>query len=227
MGEKDLVDIRSKSRLHRWPALIALGAIAAILFVVPVLAMIRFREEILQAEAYGYLGVFVVGLLCGISIIPSPSQLLIFTFGSVLKNPLYVGLIAGFGSGVGGLTVYLTGAGIQNVVTRLRIDTTAIRNKLGIEDGPTYKTPTFWAKAISWYNRATQWVSGKGGTWALFITSAMVFSPFYPAALAAGSLKMGVGKFFLISWAGKTVRYLYVAAAGYWGLNFILKWFGN
>jgi len=43
------------------------------------------------------------------------------------------------------------------------------------------------------------------------------------AGLAAGSLRMGLLRFFLISWAGKTVRYLYVAVAGYYGLEFILK----
>ena len=47
-----------------------------------------------------------------------------------------------------------------------------------------------------------------------------------PAGLAAGSLRMGLVKFFLISWAGKTVRFLYIAYAGYWGLQFILKWIG-
>ena len=44
-----------------------------------------------------------------------------------------------------------------------------------------------------------------------------------PAGLAAGSMGMGLIKFFLISWAGKTVRYLYVAAAGYYGLEFVSR----
>ncbi|MFC2021250.1 hypothetical protein ACFLU1_05675, partial [Chloroflexota bacterium] len=84
----------------------------------------------------------------------------------------------------------------------------------------------FWLKGEALYNRLVKRVGGKGGYWILFITSAMIISPFYFAGLAAGSLRMGLLKFFLISWSGKTVRYLIIAFAGDLGLRVILRWIG-
>ena len=185
-------------------------------------ALLYFQEEIQQAQGYGYIGVFVVGLLCGITIIPAPTQLLVFTFGHVL-NPIWVGLIAGLGSATGGLTVYLTGAGAQTIWTKLRNKEQSLQHRLSIDgDKASLEQSRFWSWGKTFYDKLTRWINGKQGAWALFFTSAVVISPFYPAGLAAGSLGMGLLKFFLISWAGKTVRYLYVALAGYWGLEFIL-----
>src|SRR3989304_3153493 len=109
----------SRNRGLGWHHYLSIISLAAIFFVLPVIALLYFQEEIQRAQAYGYAGVFVVGLLCGITIIPAPTQILIFTFGHVL-NWWLVGLIAGLGSATGGLTVYLTGAGAQNIWSRLR-----------------------------------------------------------------------------------------------------------
>ena len=191
--------------------------------MLPMVALLYFGDEIKQAQTYGYVGVFVVGLLCGISIIPAPTQLLVFTFGHIL-NPIFVGLVAGLGSGAGGVTVYLTGAGVQTVWTKLLNRERAIQHRLGIDSdqsGP--EQFRFWFRGRAFYDKLAGWISGNKGAWALFVTSSIIISPFYPAGLAAGSLHMGLVKFFLISWAGKTVRYLYVAAAGYYGLEAILR----
>ncbi|MEK7354711.1 MAG: hypothetical protein AABZ77_09425, partial [Chloroflexota bacterium] len=106
--------VESKQRGMRWHHYLSIIIVLALFIVLPVVALLHFQEEIKQAQAYGYAGVFVVGLLCGITIIPAPTQILIFTFGHVL-NWWLVGLIAGFGSATGGITVYLTGAGAQNI----------------------------------------------------------------------------------------------------------------
>lgn len=105
-----------QKRSWRVYLIISLGALLTIL---PVVAIVYFREEIKQAQGYGYMGVFFVGILSGVSIIPAPTQLLVFTFGSVL-NPLYVGLVAGFGGAIGGITVYMTGASMETVWSKLR-----------------------------------------------------------------------------------------------------------
>ncbi len=215
---------RPKSRWRSYLIIISLGTL---FIVLPIVALVYFREEIQQAQGYGYMGVFVVGLLCGITIIPAPTQLLIFTFGNVL-NPVYVGLVAGLGGAIGGITVYLTGTGVQTIWSKLRKRERALQRRLGLDKGMIEPSESqFWSKGKAFYDKLVNWVGGKRGSWALFVTSAMVISPFYPAGLAAGSLKMGLLRFFLISWAGKTVRYLYVAFAGYWGLHFLLKWFGG
>jgi membrane protein YqaA with SNARE-associated domain len=220
-----------------WRIYVIIISLAVLLIVVPTVAMVYFREEIQEAEGYGYLGVFVVGLLCGITIIPVPAQLLIFTFGNILKpifgfepdyvGPAYVGVVAGLGSAIGGITVYLTGAGVQTIWSRLRNREQAFEHRLGLGNEMTKQAQSqFWSKGKAFYNRLVNWLNGKGGSWVVFITSAVVISPFYPVGLAAGSLRMGLPRFFLINWAGRTIRYLYVAYAGYWGLYFLLKWFG-
>ena len=216
--------VEQKSLKRNWPSYLMIIIVLALFIVLPIVALLQFQEEIKQAGAYGYLGVFIVGLLCGITIIPAPTQLLVFTFGHVLPSWIWVGLIAGLGSATGGITVYLTGAGAQTIWSKLRKKELAFERKLGIDGQEAgRKRSQFWVIGKAFYDRLADWISGKRGAWALFITSALVFSPFYPAGLAAGSLGMGLPKFFLISWAGKTVRYLYVAAAGYYGLEFISR----
>ena len=216
------VRAESKRGGMRWHHYLIIS-LAALFLALPVIVLLYFQEEIQKAQAYGYAGVFVVGLLCGITVIPAPTQILIFTFGHVL-NWWLVGLIAGLGSAIGGITIYLTGAGAQNVWTRFRNREWAFQHRLGIDNEiANLQESKAWSKWKAFYERLARWINGKGGYWAVFLTSAVVFSPFYPAGLAAGSLRMGLIKFFLLSWAGKTVRYLYVAAAGYYGLEFILR----
>jgi membrane protein YqaA with SNARE-associated domain len=128
---------------------------------------------------------------------------------------------------LGGITVYLTGAGVLTIWTRFQQRERAIEQKLGIthEEVNHHEHSEFWNKAKAFYFGMVKWISGEKGAWALFITSALIISPFYPAGLAAGSLRMGLVKFFLISLAGRTVSSLIVAFAGYYGLGAILNLF--
>ncbi|MFC2057020.1 VTT domain-containing protein [Chloroflexota bacterium] len=202
----------------------SLGFLCTVLLLA---AAIYFREEIRHAGGYGYIGVFAVGVLGGISIIPAPTLVMVFFLGGML-NPAYVGLTASFGGAIGGITVYLTGAGVESVWSRLRSKEQDYENEPGRRyDIVRPVESQFWSKGEAVYNRLVKWMGGKGGYWTLFITSAMIISPFYFAGLAAGSLRMGLLKFFLISWTGKAVRYLIVAYAGYLGLDVLLQWIGG
>ena len=96
-----------------------ISGLSFLLVVLLIAATIYFHEEIPKLGAYGYFGVFVVGVLCGVSILPAPTLVMVFTLGAVL-NPLIVGLVAGFGGGIGGITVYLTGAGVETIWSRFR-----------------------------------------------------------------------------------------------------------
>jgi len=198
------------------------------LFTVGLLAAaIVYREEIQSIGGYGYIGVFLVGVLCGVSIIPAPTLLMVFTLGGVL-HPAFVGLTAGLGGAIGGITVYLTGAGVETIWSRFRAREEEYEHQPGRHYDPVRPVSSqFWIRGEALYARMAKWIGGKGGYWVLFITSAMIISPFYFAGLAAGSLRMGLIKFFLISWAGKTVRYLVIAYAGYYGLTVLLNWIGG
>ncbi len=217
------IQVAKKSGNRTWLFRIVSGLIILLTLLLAV-AVVYFHEEVQNIQSYGYLGVFFVGILCGVSIIPFPALVLVFTMGSAL-NPLYVGLVAGFGGAVGGITVYLTGAGMMRIGSRFLPSGFSLENPEDSDYSNNEAIQTkFWVKGQALYYRIIDWVGGKGGTWTLFIISALVISPYYFAGLAAGSLHMGMLRFFLISWAGKTVRYLTVSFAGYWGLQFIIEW---
>lgn len=212
-----------------------ISSLSILLTVLLAVAVIYFWEEIQQAKGYSYAGAFLVSILGGITIIPVPSLLVIFALGHALKpafgpeyvGPVYVGLVSGFGEALGGITVYLTGAGAETIWSRLRS-----RQQSSVsqpDSGYNIARPVerkFWSKGKAFYNRLVGWAGGWGGSWVLFIASAMPLSPFYFAGVAAGSLRMGLVRFFLVSWAGKTIRGLIVAYAGYWGLYFLPQWMG-
>ena len=219
------VQIKQETAKKNWRFYLVSG-LSFLFTALLLVAVVYFRDEIRYLGGYGYLGVFIAGVLCGITIIPAPTLMLVFTLGHVL-DPVYVGLVAGFGGALGGITVYLTGAGVGSIVSGFRTKEQAFERRLDIDDDISKPAQSrFWFKGEVFYNRLAGWVGGRGGAWVVFIVSAMIISPFYFAGLAAGSLRMGLIRFFLISWAGKTVRYLTVAFAGYWGLQFLLKWIG-
>ena len=176
-----------------------------------IISALYFRDVISHIGAYGYIGVFVVGVLCGLTVIPLPTILMVFTLGNLL-NPVYVGFVAGFGGAIGGITVYLTGAGAETIWSKLRNSQQARERQ-----------PEVWSKGEVFYKRLEKWMGGRAGTWLLFITSAMIISPFYFAGIAAGTLRMGLLRFFLISWAGKTIKYLTISFAGFGGINFLIR----
>ena len=230
-----LTKVEQERPKRRW-RFYFIGSLSFLLTALLVGAIVYFWEEIQQAQGYGYAGGFLVSILGGVTVIPAPSLVVIFTLGRVLKpifgpeyvGPVYVGLVSGLGEAIGGITVYLAGAGVETIWSRLRSKEHTLEHKQGRSyDIVRPVQSQFWSKGEAFYNRLADWVGGGGGSWVVFIVSAMVISPFYFAGLAAGSLRMGLLRFFLISWAGKTVRYLTVAFAGYGGLYVLLRWIGG
>jgi hypothetical protein len=159
--------------------------------------------------------------------------------GHVL-NPVFVGLLSGFGEAVGGITIYLTGAGggviWSSLYSRLRTGKRMSFKKINKEQNNTTHNKNthdssgdslVWSKGKAFYHRLSTWMGERGGSWVLFIVSALIISPYYFAALAAGSLHMGITRFFLISWSGKTVRGLTIAFGGFLGLGFLQQLIGS
>ena len=133
----------------------------------------------------------------------------VFALGTVLRpsfapylGPVLVGAAAGLGETVGGLSIYWTGYGGGTAF---------------------YKSRHIKIQAI--YSRLWRWVEGRGSL-TLFVLSAVINPFFYPAALAAGACRFGILRYFLICFAGKTIKGITVAAAGYWGLGGVLRLFG-
>lgn len=178
-----------------------LGIIGVVLTLFMAVAVVYFWAWVQKLEGYGYLGAFLISILGGATIIiPIPMLAVVFALGGVLA-PYWVGIAAGLGETIGALIIYMTGHGAG----------TALFNSNG--------------KLQSAYLRLMRLMEQKGSL-TLFILSAVINPFFFPAALAAGALRFGIRRYFLICWAGKTIKGFTVAYAGYWGLRGLLRMLG-
>ena len=199
---------RLKRILGRWEYW--LGILGAVLTIGVVLAILLYWEEIRALAAYGYLGAFLISVFGGATIIaPIPMTPVVFALGTIMEpsfapylGPIFVGAAAGLGETVGGLAIYMTGYGGGTVFFKK-------------EHG---KMQAIYSRLIGWMERR--------GSLTLFLLSAIINPFFYPAALAAGALRFGIVRYFLICWGGKTIKGITVAVAGYWGLGGMLRALG-
>jgi membrane protein YqaA with SNARE-associated domain len=197
-----------KRASKRWEYYVAL---AGILLIVGLgVGVICFWEQVQALQQYGYLGAFLISIFGGATIIaPIPMTPMVFALGAITKpdfapylGPVFIGIAAGLGDTIGGLTTYMTGYG----------GGTALQD---MKEG----------KVKAGYERVVGWVQRRGSL-TLFLLSVVVNPFFFPAALAAGTLRFGVKRFICISWTGKTIKGITVAMAGYWGLGAILRALG-
>jgi len=174
------------------------GGIALAVTIGLCLFVVYYWDEVQSLSSYGYLGVLVINIVAGgTMIVPVPGLLVVFTMGSVL-HPALVGLAAGLGEAAGAMIIYLTGWSGRGIVQGSR--------------------NPYVARVVAWVERR--------GTLAVFTMSA-VFNPFfYPVTIAIGALRYQLWKFFLATWAGKTIKGLAVAYLGYLGLGSILRALG-
>ena len=187
-------------RLGQWQYWV--GILGLLFTVAMVVAVVVYWNFVRALGAYGYVGAFFISVFGGATIVaPIPMTPVIFALGSVL-NPWYVGLAAGAGETIGGLAIYMTGYG-----------------------GGTAFTKSNHGKIQQAYARMTRWI-GKSGSLTLFVLSATINPLFYPAALAAGALRFKIWKFTVICLAGKIIKGMAVAYAGYFGLRQIMHMFG-
>ncbi len=135
-------------------------------------------------------------------IIPIPMLAVVFALGGALKYTWLLGLMAGIGETVGALTIYMTGYGGGAAIAK------GIHGKLQVA-----------------YERMMAQIQ-KRGSWTLFLLASVINPFFYPAALAAGALRFGIRKYFLVCFAGKTIKGMTVAYAGYFGLRSLLNALG-
>ncbi|MBI4295029.1 MAG: VTT domain-containing protein [Chloroflexi bacterium] len=161
-------------------------------------ALVLLRGELRDFQSYGYLGAFVISLLSSATIIvPVPGLAVVFALGGLL-NPFFVGIASGAGEPFGELTGYMAGRG-GHVAFKIR-------------NGHRYE------KIEGWMRRR--------GMLLVFLTSSFPNPVFDLIGAAAGAIKMPLWKFILACWAGKTIKGVGIALAGYFGLRFFLNLFG-
>jgi membrane protein DedA with SNARE-associated domain len=175
-----------------------IGGISLAVTVALSLFIIQHRSYIEQISQWGYIGCFVINVLTnGTFILPGFGIIITFTLGGVL-NPAIVGAIAGIGEAVGAIGAYFTGYAGRGILR-------------GSNSGL--------------YLRFSNIVD-RHGSKAIFVVSALLSPIFYPFAVFLGMARFGWIRFFLATWAGRTVKSMVLAYLGYFGLKAVLRWLG-
>jgi membrane protein YqaA with SNARE-associated domain len=167
--------------------------LTAVAVIISLGAALYFRDRLRHLERYGYLAVFLVGLLSNATlIVPVPGLAVSSVMGSVL-NPWVVGLVAGIGQAVGELTGYMAGYSGQS-----------------------------WVDEIPRYRRLTQWMQDYG-VFAIFALAVVPNPLFDIGGVAAGVLRFPLWKFVLSCAAGKVLKNVAFAVAGSYGIGAMLR----
>ena len=160
--------------------------------------IIQHRSYIEQMAHWGYVGCFVISVLTnGTFILPGFGIVFTFTLGGVLE-PAVVGAVAGIGEAVGAIGAYFTGYAGRGL---------------------------FRDRDSGLYLRLSNLVD-RHGSKAIFFVSAVLSPLFYPFAVFLGMVRFGWVRFFLATWAGRTVKSMVIAYLGYFGLRSVLRWLG-
>jgi len=128
---------------------------------------------------------------------PGLGMVITFTLGGVL-NPAIVGAVAGIGEALGAISAYFTGYSGRRL---------------------------FRNTDSGFYLRFTNMLHRHGSKGVFLMAS--IFNPlYYPFAVFMGMLRFGLTRFFLATWAGRTVKNMILAYLGYFGLRSILQRLG-
>ena len=161
--------------------------------------VVIYWQEFVRFARYGYIGVFIVSFLADVTLfVPVPYMFVVFTLGGVL-NPILVGLIAGAGEAIGSMVVYMTGLSSARA---------------------------FHALDHHVMDRFRVWIKTRGAL-SVFVMSAILNPLFYPFTAIAGMMHFGWWRFFLLCLAGKCLKDVLLAVAGYYGVKTLIELFGG
>ncbi|MBI5061427.1 MAG: VTT domain-containing protein [Candidatus Aenigmarchaeota archaeon] len=150
------------------------------------------------ANSFGYLGVILIGFLSSFLIfIPSPAWIAVFLLGAVM-NPLLLGLAAGLGAAIGEMTGYGIGLGIQKLAARRKKDIKKQVMKI--------------KKLFGRYHPDL----------IIFVFAAAPILPIDAVGIFCGYIKYDKKRFFTFVLIGKIIKYILIAYAGFYGLNWVL-----
>ncbi len=194
---------------------ITLGVIAIILTVTLSILGIYYRNELLNISGiagYSLIGMLVIsfaaGSLLSFTAVPVPYWLFVFTLPTILEPkwgmsaPVLVALISALGATLGHMPTFFLGYG-----------------------GSSFAEKMFSRFDNRFHTRALAWAR-KHGAWASFLISA-VFNPIHlPMTIGMGMIRYSPLKFFAFSFLGNTLKGMFLAFAGYYGINSILHLMG-
>jgi membrane protein YqaA with SNARE-associated domain len=164
---------------------LTLARILAILAVIAISVYVfSIRDDAEKLAVYGYPGIFVLSFLSYATVLLPAPGVAVIFAMGAVFNPVGVALAAGAGATLGELSGYLAGFSGQTVIENATI-----------------------------YDRLAGWM-GKNGPLTVFLLSAIP-NPFFDlAGVAAGALKMPLGRFLFWAWIGETTKMFIFALAG-------------
>ena len=185
--------------------------------------IVYYWQEISRFQNYGYLGLLIIGLLTGFSLpLPVPYMAITFIVGGLL-HPALVGASCGLGLGVGGTLLYLTGRGGRRFLPWSNVF--AFANNSSTDAPHTSRVSRLMSRALRWARiPRIMDIAQRRGSLVVFLMSAAINPFFVPMAIGMGTLRFRAWKFFLMCWAGQTVKSIGIAYAGYLGLGIVLRW---
>jgi membrane protein YqaA with SNARE-associated domain len=155
-------------------------------------AALYFRDNLRDLERYGYAAVFLVGLISNATLILPVPGLAVSSVLGSVFNPWIVGLVAGVGQALGELTGYMAGYSGQSWV----------------DEHPRYRRLVLWTQQY--------------GVFAIFLLALFPNPLFDVVGMAAGVLRFPVWKFLLSCAAGKVIKNILFAVAGWYGFGTLL-----
>ena len=207
----------SSKRKYILGGLFLAGVIAV--FVV----IVYYWQEISRFQNYGYLGLLIIGLLTGFALpLPVPYMVITFIFGGLL-HPALVGASCGLGLGIGGTLLYLTGRGGRKFFPWSNVF--AFANNPSNDALPSSRISRLLTRLLRWARiPRIMDIARRRGSLVVFLMSAAINPFFVPMAIGMGTLRFRLWKFFLMCWAGQTVKSIAIAYCGYLGLGIALRW---
>ena len=181
-----------------------IGGVGLVVTIVVCVFLIRYWEYLPDFRNYGYFGALLITLLSGAGLpIPLLYVIVVFALGAVL-NPALLGVISGLGMASGQLLLYVIGyIGRPLLARKDPEDDNGTRSKI--------------------YFRIPIWMRRKTPLFVFLVNA--IFNPFgAPVALAISASGFRTWKFFLLAFAGNTVKCLIIAYFGYLGLGSLLGW---
>lgn len=174
--------------------------IVQVLTVVAVLvalaAALYFRDQLQELEKYGYAAIFLVGLVSNATLILPVPGLAISSVMGGVFNPWIVGIVGGVGQALGELTGYMAGYSGQTWVDENRV-----------------------------YDRLTRWIQ-RYGALTIFVLAVIPNPIFDVGGIIAGALRLPLWRFLASCTAGKVIKNILFALAGYYGIEALLSLFG-
>jgi membrane protein YqaA with SNARE-associated domain len=148
------------------------------------------------AAQLGYLGAFFMGFLSSFTLfLPTPAFALIFVMAAGGLNPIVLGVAAGLGSAVGELIGFGVGYGSRQLLVK--------KHK----------------KDLNRIEKLFQKYKG----WLVIFVFAATPLPFDLVGIFCGNVGYPFKKFMIPTVAGKIVKYLAIALAGFYGV----QWFSS